>query len=122
MTGTPLKANGNLYQKAMKRSKPLRRSNKPIRRVTPRRAKQKAEYSRKVRVFKRKYPWCVSCITLWLIPIRPTNDVHHKMGCEGELLLDQRYWLPVCRACHDWIEDHGRAARELGFVLDKDYK
>jgi hypothetical protein len=54
--------------------------------------------------------------------IRPTFDVHHKMGCEGALLLDQRYWMPVCRWCHDWIESHGRAARELGFVIDKDYR
>jgi hypothetical protein len=44
------------------------------------------------------------------------------MGREGPLLLDERYWMPVCRTCHDWIEDHGRLARELGFVIDKDYR
>ena len=102
--------------------------SKPIPRTTSRRARERSRYSRRVGIYKRRYPWCVACLTVWPNPwigssvIRCTDDVHHKMGCEGQLLLDERWWMPVCRLCHDWIEDHGRAARELGFVLDKDYR
>lgn len=112
----------------MKRHKPLKRSTKRIPRARPERARERSQYNRKARAYKRKNPWCVACITLWPVPwigsdvIRCTDDVHHKMGCEGDLLLDERYWMPVCRWCHDWIEDHGREARDLGFVLDKDYR
>jgi hypothetical protein len=95
---------------------------KPIRRSTPKRAREKSKYGRKCAAYKKKYPWCMACITLWHGAIKPTSDVHHRMGCEGDLLLDERWWMPVCRACHAWIEDHGREARVLGFVLDKDYR
>jgi hypothetical protein len=107
---------------------PVRRTGlkrrKPIRRATPKRASERAKYSRRCVIFKREHPWCMACITLWPEPpvIRWTVDVHHKMGCEGNLLLDERYWMPICRAHHDYFEDHGREARELGFVLDRDYR
>lgn len=104
------------------RRKPLKRSTKPIPRTTPKRANERARYRRKITAYKRKHPWCAACEVLSKVGIWRTSDVHHKMGCEGDLLLDERYWMPVCRYCHDWIEDHGREARELGFVLDPDYR
>jgi hypothetical protein len=105
----------------------LKRSTKPIRRSTPKRAREKSQYSRKCAAYKRKHPWCAACEALSRFNPMPvgicrTSDVHHKMGREGDLLLDERFWMPVCRTCHDWIEDHGREARRLGFVLDKDYR
>jgi hypothetical protein len=44
------------------------------------------------------------------------------MGKEGDLLLDERHWLAVCRWCHCFIEEHGKLARKLGFVIDKNYR
>jgi hypothetical protein len=42
------------------------------------------------------------------------TDVHHKKG-RGLYYLDQNTWLPLCRACHQWIELHPKEAKELGF-------
>lgn len=44
---------------------------------------------------------------------RTATEVHHKAG-RGENHLKISTWLPVCRSCHRWIEEHPDAAKELG--------
>lgn len=45
---------------------------------------------------------------------KKTQDVHHKKGRSGSLLMDENYWLPVCRNCHRIIEQNPKMAKELG--------
>lgn len=40
--------------------------------------------------------------------------VHHKNGRIGENLLDTKSWIPLCLACHEWVETHPKDAREMG--------
>lgn len=42
------------------------------------------------------------------------TEVHHKKG-RGKYHLDTSTWLPVCRNCHDWIENNPEDAKELGY-------
>lgn len=42
------------------------------------------------------------------------TDIHHTMG-RGVYLLKTNTWIPVCRHCHNWIENHPKQAKELGF-------
>ena len=49
--------------------------------------------------------------------IRAT-DVHHMKG-RGKYLLDINTWLPVCRNCHNWIENNPSDSYELGFSLKR---
>lgn len=44
------------------------------------------------------------------------RDVHHMRGKLGALRCDERYWLPVCRAAHTWIDANREAARQLGWL------
>lgn len=46
-------------------------------------------------------------------------DIHHKRGKIGDLLVDTRYFLPVCRACHNFLHDNPKIAKELGFSEDR---
>jgi hypothetical protein len=41
------------------------------------------------------------------------TDVHHRRG-RGIYLLDISTWIPVCRACHAWIEENPNKSKELG--------
>lgn len=34
-----------------------------------------------------------------------STDIHHICGKIGELYLDTRYWLGICRQCHSTIHD-----------------
>ena len=44
-------------------------------------------------------------------------DVHHQKGRNGRLLLNDFYWLAVCRGCHDLIHEHPAWAREQGYII-----
>ena len=46
-------------------------------------------------------------------------DIHHQKGKIGDLLCDTRYFLPVCRACHEYIENHPEIAKTLGFSQNR---
>lgn len=48
-----------------------------------------------------------------------STDVHHKRGRIGTLLTEIKYWLAVCRHCHDWIEAHPEESKEKGLSLDR---
>ena len=44
------------------------------------------------------------------------EDVHHTRGRAGTLLLDERFWLPVCRGAHRFIQENPAEARRLGLL------
>ena len=46
-----------------------------------------------------------------------SRDVHHRAGRYGGLLNDTLWWMALCRTCHDWVHDHSREARKLGYLV-----
>ena len=46
-------------------------------------------------------------------------DIHHMRGKIGDLLTNTKYFLPVCRACHEFIESNPEIAKDLGFSKDR---
>lgn len=69
--------------------------------------REPTQYEALATEFKRVYPKCGVCHQ------NPTVDVHHSRGRLGSLLCDMRFWIPVCRTCHDWIGSNPDAARKL---------
>jgi len=102
--------------KSSRSNKPTARQ-KPIPRVSPRRAQQEKTYFLTRKEFIKKYPVCKAALPG--VCNGPVCDIHHMKGRIGDLLLDQTYWLPVCRACHYWIEMRPEAAKELGFSINR---
>jgi hypothetical protein len=47
------------------------------------------------------------------------TQIHHMRGRRGSLLRDQRHWLAVSAAGHDWIERHKEEARRHGWLCEK---
>jgi len=47
------------------------------------------------------------------------TDLHHKCGRTGKLLTDVRYFMAVCRSCHNAIEREPEMAKEKGFSLTR---
>lgn len=43
------------------------------------------------------------------------RDIHHQRR-RGRFYCDKRYFIPICRACHDFLETHANIARELGLL------
>ena len=92
-------------------------SQKPIAPRSPKRAKQERQYSKECRQFKEDNPHCNAGIAGHCTGT--TSEVHHIAGRIGDLLLYQPLWLPVCHACHVWIEGHPIEAKELGYSKSK---
>lgn len=94
-------------------SKPANKKRRPIRQVSKARAKRLREYHARVKVWKLGRE-CVGgpC------PLKPhpCEDCHHRRGKLGPLLMDERHWVPVCRALHQWIDRNRALARELGLI------
>jgi|31_taG_2_1085359.scaffolds.fasta_scaffold04746_5 hypothetical protein len=82
-----------------------------IKRVSARMSSRLREYAKAKKVWLKANPVCTvdNCG-------RPTQDVHHMRGRAGLLLLEERWWLPVCRAHHDWIHKYPEEARIMGWL------
>lgn len=96
------------------------RQRTPINKVSEKRGKELNQYA----TLKAKFilnKWCAyhgkPCLPV---------DIHHQMGRIGfaddkeiPLLLDTRYWIPVCRIAHNWITEHSTEAIELGYSFSR---
>lgn len=45
--------------------------------------------------------------------------IHHSKGRVGELLFDQKYWMPSCLWCNIEVENKDAEAREKGLKISK---
>lgn len=83
-----------------------------IARVAKNRIHEMQAYKAEAEWFRKKNPRCAikspECTKF-------TQGVHHTRGRIGELLRDQRFWVPACNCCNRYVEDHDRWARENGW-------
>jgi len=98
-----------------KKNKPT--NNKPLARHSLKRAKQERDYSKIRKAYLLSSNTCKAQLPNTCT--HHSTEVHHKMGRIGDLLTNIKYWLPVCRQCHQWIEEHPIEAKELGFSLNR---
>lgn len=73
------------------------------------------EYSERVKEWKKENPRCRAMVDPDCTG--ETRDCHH-MKKRGDLLMVEKYWLPVCRACHTWIGDNAEEARNRGLTIN----
>ena len=67
-----------------------------LRPVSKKRAKQLRAYSKIRREFLDS-KMCDAC------GVRPATEVHHRKGRIGNDLLDEDFFMAICRACHTQI-------------------
>lgn len=96
----------------LKEGKQPRKINK----VAARRKIQVKSYSVIAPIYKANNPECKAKLSGCT---GKTTEIHHKMGRIEDLLCDIRFFLPVCRSCHDWIEVNSEKAKELGFSVSR---
>lgn len=101
------------YRASLKPVK-IKEIGKPIPRRSKKRTVQELQYNADVKIFLGK-PENQKC------PVtgKQTNQVHHKKGRIGSLLLDQRYWLAVSDEGHREIELNPDWAKEMGYSLSR---
>jgi hypothetical protein len=116
-------ASCNARDRKLNRMRPPEDS-KPVAKVSKNQSKENAKYLKKLKVWRRgkkcagKFPH--NCSMGFEI------TCHHMQGRIGyadewarenevPLLLDERFWLPVCWDAHKYIEEHKKWACENGY-------
>lgn len=87
-----------------------------MRNLSKKRAAEERLYTKNRKEHLEEFPYCqaeVMCCGLLAV------EIHHKKGRIGKLLNDRKYFLSVCRNCHNWIEEHVTEAKERGLSLSR---
>ena len=86
-----------------------------IPRVSAKRAKKDAEYSKLRQRYLTENPMCMIKVSGCT---HGATDVHHKYNGVNRdaFYLVQSTWLAACRNCHDWVHMNSKDARELGYL------
>ena len=88
-----------------------------IRRMSPARAAQNAQYIKQRRAYLTMHRYCETHRLIYSGETLPVaRDIHHTAGRTGTLLLDETKWRGVCRNCHHWIGSFVKRAREMGLI------
>lgn len=98
-------------------TKPSRKVYKPI----PYRSIKRKELDKLYAIMRKKYLLnnLLCAAQLQRVCTKHSTDVHHMAGRIGDNYLDTKTWLPVCRSCHMWIEEHPKESKEMGFTQSK---
>lgn len=98
----------------------LKPRNSPLRRVSTKRAKLLRAYTAIRKDFLSRRWLCEPCHFNGRYGIFST-EVHHRRGRIGSMLVNEAYFLPVCRECHRWIHDHPSEARMKGYLVSSNH-
>jgi len=81
----------------------------PIRRISKKKTRELAEYTRLRAVFMQQKPTCEVCHK------RDSTECHHVHG-RGKNYLAVETWLATCGPCHRTIHNRPGEARKNGFL------
>lgn len=98
------------HRASLKEKKPPKRV--PVKKISDKQTTKNKVYTAKRIIFLAAHPKCQAKLEGCT---QVATDVHHMAGRTGSLFLDESQWLPVCRACHSYIETHPDFAKEKGF-------
>lgn len=106
------------FPKQAKALHPERGASGGIRGQSGSAAVRTAVYNAIAKVFKsvEENEFCLACHLRELPRLNRTEDIHHAKGRVGLLLFDVRYFKPVCRSCHTWLENNPNEAIKLGLT------
>lgn len=107
----------------MKRS-PLKRKAR-LKPVSDRRAKENAVYRKVRKEYLAAHPYCEICLAEHRIEclkkaevhgVNRATEIHHRKG-RGKYLNDVKFFLAVCRKCHNAVGDNPKWAESRGYLL-----
>lgn len=97
--------------------KPISKKSFPVKKRSKKQSAREREYL-KIRKIWFKDPENQKCkirmTEKCIEDQQPASDVHHSAGRIGDNLLDTSTWVPGCRLCHIYAEEHPKEAYEKG--------
>jgi len=92
-----------------------------MKQISDKRAAENSLYKKEKEVFLKEHWRCRACPSLPSVKTKHpysnfSSEIHHTRGRTGRLLRDQRFWMPVCRRCHEWIHTNMNEARKVDLL------
>lgn len=88
--------------------------------VSKKQSKVNREYTKVKAEYLAEFSWCEACLKIRPLQsafrVNRATDLHHVRGRGPKLTTDKRFFMALCRNCHDWIHQNGAKARELGLL------
>lgn len=80
--------------------------------TSDKRKNQLQEYSKQRKRYLASHPRCQvdGCNQVAV-------EIHHKQKRDGDRLLNESLWMPVCKGCHRQITVNPQWAYEMGYLL-----
>ena len=101
------------YRSSLKPVK-IKDIGKPIPKVSAKQLERLAKYRKARNEFMALNKTCQAKLEGCAIK---ATDLHHLAGRLGDTLTDKKYFMALCRTCHNKIEDGGKWVYELGFKI-----
>lgn len=89
---------------------------KPVKKVSEKRKEIDKEY---LKIRKDYLTKNLRCMARVKCNGAVSEDLHHRKGRIGKLLIDERFFMAVCRKCHDHIHSHHSESVKQGFIIPK---
>lgn len=105
--------------KHLKQYQPKEKKTNPIKKESEKRAKENKAYKKAREEYLQEHEDCECCIQEQDQVINPATEIHHKKGRIGKRLIDKRFFLAVCRDCHEFIENNPEWAKQNGYSLQR---
>ena len=83
-----------------------------MKQYSAKRSKQIYKYKAIRYEYLHMHPLCGRCGGM-------ASEIHHRKGRSGEMLNDTKFFMPVCRDCHNWIESNPTKAKENGYSISR---
>ena len=85
----------------------------PLSNRSSKKASRDREYTKVRKHFLIMHPKCGASVVGCS---KRATEIHHVRGRIGRLQCDTRFFMAICRKCHDWIGDNGKKARAIGLL------
>lgn len=90
-----------------------KKAKKGINKVSKHRKEQNDLYKIVRPIYLKDHPICEKC------EIKHSDQIHHKKGREGWLLVAVEWFMAVCDGCHKYIEAHPTEAILNGWSISR---
>jgi len=98
---------------AFKEDLKVRPSRTQIKKVSDKKKKLDAMYSKLRKIQLEKFPLCQISTNDCT---KHSTEIHHAAYRTGDNFLGVDTWFATCRACHQWVHANPKESRELGFL------
>jgi len=83
---------------------------KSLNQVSEKRQDQEKIYKSIRKIYLENNPNCEVCG-------EEASEIHHKNGRNGDRLNDITFFMAICRGCHNYVHEHPKESRELGYLI-----